>query len=100
MDLIVLIILIAIIVFFFKDFTAFVYSLGIIELFLRIVNFIANNIGKNEVSVWLNNTFPNSIFTILAKYSSGLLYTVLCWLLVICFCILLFHLIKYLVKRH
>ena len=77
MDLIILIILIAIIVFFFKDFTAFVYSLGIIELFLRIVNFIANNIGKNDVAIWLNNTFPNSIFTILAKYSNGLLYTVL-----------------------
>lgn len=100
MDLIILLVLMAIIIFFFKDFTAFVYFLGIVEIFLRIVNFIANNIGVNELSSWMNNNFPNSIFSILAKYSNGLLYDVLCWLLVFCFCILLFNLIKYLIKRH
>lgn len=100
MDLIILLILIAIIIFFFKDFTAFVYFLGIVEIFLRIVNFIANNIGVNELSVWMNNNFPNSIFSILAKYSNGLLYDVLCWLIVFCFCVLLFNLVKYLIKRH
>lgn len=100
MDLIILLVLIAIIVFFFKDFTAFVYFLGIIELFLRIVNFFANNIGVNDVSTWMNANFPNSIFSILAKYSNGLLYDVLCWLLVLCFCVLLFNLVKYLIKRH
>ena len=100
MDLIILLVLMAIIIFFFKDFTAFVYFLGIVEFFLRIVNFIANNIGVNELSSWMNNNFPNSIFSILAKYSNGLLYDVLCWLLVFCFCILLFNLIKYLIKRH
>jgi len=100
MDLIILLVAIAIIIFFFKDFTAFVYFLGIVELFLRIVNFFANNIGVNELSNWMNNNFPNSIFSILDKYADGLLYTVLCWLVVICFCVLLFNLIKYLIKRH
>jgi len=100
MDLIIFLVLIAIIIFFFKDFTAFVYLLGIIELFLRIVNFFANNINMHEFSTWLNNYFPNSIFSILDKYADGLLYTVLCWLLVICFCVLLFNLVKYLIKRH
>lgn len=100
MDLIILLVLMAIIIFFFKDFTAFVYFLGIVELFLRIVNFIANNIGVNDLSKWMNDNFPNSIFSILAKYSNGLLYDVLCWLLVFCFCVLLFNLVKYLIKRH
>lgn len=99
MDLIILLILIAIIIFFFKDFTAFVYFLGIVEIFLRIVNFIANHIGVSEISVWMNTNFPNSIFSILAKYANGLLYEVLCWLLVMCFCVLLFHLVKYFIKR-
>lgn len=100
MDLIILLVLIAIIVFFFKDFTAFVYALGIIEIFLRIVNFFANHIGVTELSTWMNSYFPNSIFSILAKYSNCLLYEILCWLVVICFCVLLFHLVKYLIKRH
>lgn len=99
MDLIILIVLIAIIIFFFKDFTAFVYLLGIIEMFLRIINFITNHIGINELSVWMNNNFPTSIFAILDKYADGLLYDVLCWLLVMCFCVLLFNLVKYLIKR-
>ena len=100
MDLIILLVLIAIIVFFFKNFTAFVYFLGIIEIFLRIVNYIANHIGVNQLSVWMINNFPNSIFSILAKYANGLLYDVLCWLLVFCFCVLLFNLVKYLIKCH
>lgn len=100
MDLIILLVLIAIVIFFFKDFTAFVYLLGIIELFLRIVNFIANNIGIKELADWINSNFPNSIFAILDKYADGLLYDVFCWLLVMCFCVLLFNLVKYLIKRH
>lgn len=99
MDLIILIILIAIVVCFFKDFTAFVYFLGIAELFLQIVDFISKHIGNNVVAIWLANTFPNSLFDLLAKYSNGLLYEVLCWLLVMCFCILLFNLVKYFIKR-
>ena len=100
MDLIILLVLIAIVIFFFKDFTAFVYLLGIIELFLRIINFFANNIKMGEVSAWINSKIPNSIFLIIDKYADGLLYTVLCWLVVICFCVLLFNLVKYLIKRH
>jgi hypothetical protein len=99
MDLIILLVLIAIVLFFFKDFVAFTYFLGIVEIFLRIINFIANHIGVNELSNWLINNFPSSIFSILANYSSGLLFDVLCWFLVICFAILEFHLVKYFIKR-
>lgn len=99
MDLIILLLLIVIVVFVFRDFTAFVYSLGIIEIFLRIIHFVANHLGIAELSRWINTNFPSSIFSILAKYSTGLFYDILCWFLVICFAILEFHLIRYFMKR-
>lgn len=99
MDLIIFLLLALIILFVFKDFVSFVYFLGIVEIFLRIVNFVANNIGINDFAYWMNSNFPNSIFNILDKYSDGLLFTILCWLLVICFGVLDFHLVKYFIKR-
>lgn len=99
MDLIIFLLAIGMVIFFFKDFVAFVYAIGIIEIFLRVIHFISNNIGANELSTWMNNNFPSSIFNIIAKYSNGLFYDVLCWLLIVCFIVLDFHLIKYFIKR-
>ena len=45
MDLIILVVLIVIIFFWFKDLTHFVYFLGIVEIFFKIMEFIKNNIG-------------------------------------------------------
>lgn len=100
MDLIILLVLIAIVIFFFKDFTALVYLLGIVELFLRIIHFFADKIKIDVLTNWITATFPSSLDAIIDKYADGLLYEVLCWLVVICFCVLLFNLVKYLIKRH
>ena len=99
MDLIILLVIVALVIFFFKDFTSFVYGIGIIELFFKLVHLMSEHIGSSDFSLWVNKNFPVSIEAILAKYSSGLLYDVFCWLLIICYLILLFNLIKYVVKR-
>lgn len=99
MDLIILVLLIVIIFFWFKDFTHFVYFLGITEIFFKVMEFIKNNIGIKEISNIIAKYIPNSIFSILAKYSDGLLYILLCWLLLICFVIFEVHLVKYFFKR-
>ena len=97
MDLVILVIIILI---WFKNFNSFVYFLGITEIFFRIMHFIANNIGIKEVSNVINKYIPSSLFSLLAKYSNGLLYTILSWGLLICFIILEVSLIKYFFKRH
>ena len=100
MDLVILVILVIIILILFKNFNSFVYFLGITEIFFRIMHFIANNIGIKEVSNVINKYIPSSLFSLLAKYSNGLLYTILSWGLLICFIILEVSLIKYFFKRH
>lgn len=99
MDLIVLLVLIIIVIFVFRDVKWFIYLLGIIELFLRLVNYIGNNIGLPGLADFVNDYLPGSIFEILGNYSTGLLYDVLVWLLVACFVGWLIYLIRYFFRK-
>ena len=100
MDLVILVILVLIILIWFRNFTSFVYFLGIAEIFFRIMHFIGDNLGIAKVNNVINKYIPSSLFSILANYSNGLLYTILCWGLVICFIVLEINLVKYFFKRH
>jgi len=99
MDLIIILALIVIVVIIRKDFKCFIYSLGVIEIFFRVMNFIANNIGIAELTKVIKTYIPSSIITVLNNYSNGLLNTILVWIFVIFMGILDFYLIKYLIKR-
>ncbi len=99
MDLIIFLVFIAIIIFWTKDFKFFIYFLGIAELFFRLMHFIADNLKIAELSNFIRNYIPESIFNILAKYSNGLFYEILCWALFAAFVTLEVYLVKYLLKR-
>ena len=100
MDLIIILILVAIVVIVRRDFKAFIYSLGVIELFFRILHFIANNLGIIALSDFIKKYIPhNSIIGVLQAYSDGLLETILVWVFVIFMGILDYYLINYLIKR-
>ena len=99
MDLIIILALIIIVIVVCKDFKCFIYSLGIIEIFFSVMNFIANNCGITELSKVIKNYIPSSIISVLNAYSNGLLNTILVWVFVIFMGILDFYLIKYLIKR-
>ena len=99
MDLIIIIVLLVLAVIFFRDFKSFIYGLGIIEIFLRILTFIKHNIGIKEVSNIIGKYIPESIISIIGKYSTGLLYTVLIWLFLISMICFLVYLLKYFFKR-
>ena len=98
MDLAVLLILIIIVVLVLKDVKWVTYLIGIVEIFLRLVNYIANHLGIDEVADFVNRNIPGSIFEILAKYSSGLFYDVLSWILIVFFVWFLIYLINYLFR--
>ena len=83
MDLVILIVLIGIVVFFFKKFSSFIYFLAIVDIFLRIMTFIKLQISNYEIYSFLNKYIPTSIPSIIDAYSSGILNTILIWLYVI-----------------
>lgn len=99
MDLVILLVLIALVIFFFKRFSNVIYCLGIIDIFLRIVTFIKVQLLKGEIYVFINKYFPASIPKIIENYSSGLLYTILLWLYVAGMIIFEFYLIRNFFRR-
>ena len=95
MDVVVIVfVILAIAVMIFKRFSSLVYYIGIVDIFLRVLDFIANNIPVPVLSNFINNYFPNSIYHIIEMYSSGIFTTVLLWALYIIYMILLFYLIR------
>ena len=98
-DLIVLIVLILVVVMFFKRFSSFVFFMAIIEMFLRILTFIKNNIGLPDVKALINKYIPENIFAIINKYTSGTLATILEWAFVIIMIIFLSYIIKIFIHK-
>lgn len=100
MDLIIILVLIVIAAFFFRDYKNVVYLLGIIEIFFRILHFIGDHFKiVPEVNKIVNEYIPTSLFTMLGKYANGLLYEILMWMLLAIFISLEVYLIKYFFKR-
>lgn len=99
MDLIIILVLIAIVVIIRRDFKSFIYSLGVLEIFFRVVHFIVANIKIVELTKFVNAYIPNSIIGVFSKYANGLFFSVLEWIFVIFMGILDYYLIRYLVKK-
>ena len=63
------------------------------------MHFIADNVKMVELTAIIREYIPASIFNILAKYSNGLFYEILCWALFAAFVTLEVYLVKYFIKR-
>ena len=96
MDLAVLLILIIIVVLVLKDVKWVTYLIGIVEIFLRLIHYIGDNLKIASLNNFINEYFPTSIFAIIGKYSSGVVYDLLSWVLVLFLIWFLIYLVKYL----
>lgn len=96
MDLAVLLILIIIVVLVLKDVKWVTYLIGLVEIFLRLIHYIGDNLKIASLNNFINEYFPTSIFAIIGKYSSGVVYDILSWVLVLFLIWFLIYLVKYL----
>ncbi len=99
MELVIVLTLLIISLFLFKKFNSFVYSLAIIDIFLRIINFLKINLLSSELHRFLGSNFPTSIPSIINKYTIGLFKETLMWAYVINFIILEIYLLRALFKK-
>jgi len=99
MDLVILIILLLIVVVVFKKFSSFVYCMVIIDLFLRILHQLTALIDIYELTSFVSKYIPASVPSILAKYSTGIFYTLLIWGYVITYIIFETYIIRTFIKK-
>ena len=98
-DLVVLVVLILIVIMYFRRFSSFVYFVAIVDIFLRILTFIKNNIGLPDLAAVIDNYIPESILAIAGNYTSGVLYTIIAWVYIIIMAIFLFYNTKFFIKK-
>lgn len=100
-DLIILAIIILVVVMFFKRFSSFVFLMAIIEIFLRIMTFVKNNIGLKDVAKLINKYCPESILNIIDKYTGnwGIFNDIFRWCFVFIMIIFLSYAIKIFINK-
>ena len=91
MDLAILIVLMAVVIFFFKRFDSFIYFIAVVDIFLRILTFIKIHVPVPELKALIGRYFPESIPAIINKYTSGIVNTIIIWVYAIIFMIFLFY---------
>ncbi len=94
-DLIIIILLLILVIFVFRKFSSFVYAIAIIDIFLRIIDFLSIKVPLKE----LGNIFPSNIPAILDKYMDGALYEIFLWIYVIIYICFLVYITIYFIHK-
>ncbi|MBR1386472.1 MAG: hypothetical protein IJ568_06550 [Bacilli bacterium] len=94
-DLIIVIVLLLLVIFVFRKFSSFVYALAIIDIFLRIIDYLRLNVPLKE----LGNIFPSNIPAILDKYTDGMLLQILMWIYVFIYVCFLVYITNYFIHK-
>jgi len=83
----------------FRRFSKSVYALAIIDIFLRLLNYISANIGIPGFNGWVKSIFPTSIPGLLDTYMDGMLLTVFVWIYVILMVVFLFYVVRTFLRK-
>ena len=98
MDIMIVLILLIVIALVFKRLDNTIIAFGLIDVFLRIVNFIGNH-TTSGIKTFTNKYFPNSIEAIIRGHSTGSLETILVWLYVILMAMFWYFVLRMLIRR-
>ena len=98
-DLIIVVVLLGLVIFFFRKFDSFVYSVAIIDILLRILTFLKDNLPLPDVAALINKYIPESIPSLIGKYTNSSLKIFLVWVYVVIMIIFEVYIIKYFWKK-
>lgn len=99
MEVIVLAILVALSFIYFRKFNSIIYTICIFDILLRIITKIETMINVDKFSFYVNKYIPESIMSIIEKYTNGTLYTVLTWIYISIYLIFIIIVIKNLFNK-
>ena len=100
-DLITFLILLIVVLLLFRRFSSFVLFVAIVDISLRILAFIRNNVGLNDLSYVIGRYLPSSMIDIIEKYTGSvpIICMLLEWIFVIIMTTFLFYIIRIFVRR-
>lgn len=94
MELIILIVSLVVVFLVFKKVRNLIFFIAIVDIFLRIVTFIKQNITVPELYDFLNKYIPLSIPNIIDKHVSGIFNEILIWVYVAVFIVFEYYIIR------
>ena len=74
-------------------------AFGLIDIFLRLINYIGNHTIK-EVGDIVNQIFPNSIASIITNYTNGTIEEILMWGYILLMVIFFIQVTKLFIRRY
>lgn len=100
MDVVIIMIILGCVVFFFKrTFSGFVYAVGAVDIFLRLLAFLKINLLSGEISNFISTYLPTSIPSLINKYTNGGFNTFLIWVYVGIMVVFEFYIIRTFIKK-
>lgn len=98
MDIVVIFIILIIVALIFKRFDNTIIFFGLIDIFLRILNFIGNNTFK-ILNGFINKYFPASIPSIIRNYVDGSIEIVFIWIYIAIMILFVYYVFRMLLHR-
>ncbi len=98
MDIVIIFIILLIAALVFKKFSNVIIAFGLIDIFLRILDYIGKNTIE-EVNSFINKIFPDSIPAIIKGYSTGVLESILMWGYVFLMILFFYYVLRMLIHR-
>ncbi len=98
-DLIIFIALIVFVIIYSKHFQTYIFGIGAIDIFFRVLAFLKNNIPIKGIKGYISGYVPESISEVINKYTDGTISLLLIWAYVIIMIIFLYFVIRIFIKR-
>ena len=100
-DLLFIIILVVAVLFYFRRFSSFIYLMCSIDILYRLLHFIADNIPVPELSNLINKYVPTSLLGMFGNYigTENIVFTIIKWAIFVLYSILLFYIVRIIVRR-
>ncbi len=99
MELVVLAILVALSFIYFRKFNSIIYTVCIFDILLRIITKVETMINVEKFSFYVNKYIPESIMSIIEKYTDVTIYTVVTWVYISIYFIFTILIIKNLFSK-
>ena len=100
-DLIIVVAIVVAVILYFKRFSSFVYMMCALDILYRLLHFLADNLPVPELTSLINKYVPTSLLGLFSNYvgTEGIFFIIVNWAIFLLYSILLFYIIRILVKR-